>query len=90
MVGTADMASPCDIRRSLPLLLSLNAGYVDTAGYLALQGLFSAHVTGNFATLGASLALGTSGAIAKVVAKQIRKLDLTASPVRLTEVTEAD
>jgi uncharacterized membrane protein YoaK (UPF0700 family) len=32
--------------------LSVTAGYVDTAGYLALQGLFSAHVTGNFVTLG--------------------------------------
>ena len=52
----------------LPLLLSLTAGYVDTAGFLALQGLFTAHVTGNFVTLGASLALGTSGAIAKLLA----------------------
>ncbi|MBH5397204.1 DUF1275 domain-containing protein [Bradyrhizobium sp. CNPSo 4010] len=52
----------------LPLLLSLIAGYVDTAGFLALQGLFTAHVTGNFVTLGASLALGTSGAIAKLLA----------------------
>ncbi len=52
----------------LPLLLSLTAGYVDTAGFLALQGLFTAHVTGNFVTLGASLALGTSGAVAKLLA----------------------
>jgi uncharacterized membrane protein YoaK (UPF0700 family) len=49
------MASPCDIRRSLPLLLSLNAGYVDTAGFLALQGLSTAHVTGKFVTLGVAL-----------------------------------
>jgi hypothetical protein len=54
--------------RALPLLLSLNAGFVDTAGFLALQGLFTAHVTGNFVTLGASLVLGTSGAIAKLLA----------------------
>jgi uncharacterized membrane protein YoaK (UPF0700 family) len=55
-------------RSTLPLLLSLNAGYVDTAGFLALQGLFTAHVTGNFVTLGASLALGTSGTLAKLLA----------------------
>ncbi len=52
----------------VPLLLSVNAGYVDTAGFLALQGLFTAHVTGNFVTLGAALALGTSGAVAKLLA----------------------
>ena len=57
-----------DTRAALPLVLSLNAGFVDTAGFLALQGLFTAHVTGNFVTLGASLALGTSGAIAKLLA----------------------
>jgi uncharacterized membrane protein YoaK (UPF0700 family) len=53
---------------SVPLLLSFNGGYVDTAGFLALQGLFTAHVTGNFVTLGASLVLGTSGAMAKLLA----------------------
>src|SRR6201996_6347955 len=52
----------------LPLVLSFTAGYVDTAGFLALQGLFTAHVTGNFVTLGASLVLGTSGAAAKLLA----------------------
>jgi uncharacterized membrane protein YoaK (UPF0700 family) len=61
------MAAP-ETKATLPLFLSLNAGYVDTAGYLALEGLFTAHVTGNFVTLGASLALGTSGAIAKLLA----------------------
>src|SRR6202162_1939002 len=61
------MATP-RFRMTLPLLLSLNAGFVDTAGFLALQGLFTAHVTGNFVTLGAALVLGTSGAVAKLLA----------------------
>jgi uncharacterized membrane protein YoaK (UPF0700 family) len=55
----------------LPLLLSFTAGYVDTSGFLALQGLFTAHVTGNFVTFGASLVLGTSGAVAKLLALPI-------------------
>jgi len=62
------MASSAPPRSFLPLVLSFNAGFVDTAGFLALQGLFTAHVTGNFVTLGASLVLGTSGAIAKLLA----------------------
>jgi uncharacterized membrane protein YoaK (UPF0700 family) len=52
----------------LPTILSINAGYVDTAGFLALHGLFTAHVTGNFVTLGAALVQGTSGIVAKLLA----------------------
>jgi uncharacterized membrane protein YoaK (UPF0700 family) len=46
-------------------LLGFVAGFVDTAGFLGLQGLFTAHVTGNFVTLGAALVLGTHGVVAK-------------------------
>jgi uncharacterized membrane protein YoaK (UPF0700 family) len=53
---------------TLPRVLSVNAGFMDTAAFLALKGLFTAHVTGNFVTLGASLVTGTSGALAKVLA----------------------
>ncbi|GGP23846.1 YoaK family protein [Silvimonas iriomotensis] len=55
-------------RDHLPGLLSALGGYVDTAGFLALQGLFTAHVTGNFVTLGAALAFGSSGVITKLLA----------------------
>ncbi len=56
------------MKPTLPMLLSFNGGYVDTAGFLALQGLFTAHVTGNFVTFGAAIALGTSGATGKLLA----------------------
>lgn len=49
-------------------LLSFNGGFVDTAGFLGLAGLFTAHVTGNFVTLGAALVMGTHGIIGKVLA----------------------
>jgi uncharacterized membrane protein YoaK (UPF0700 family) len=55
-------------RQDIALLMSFNGGFVDTAGFLGLQGLFTAHVTGNFVTLGAALVFGTHGVIAKVLA----------------------
>jgi uncharacterized membrane protein YoaK (UPF0700 family) len=55
------------MKQATPILLSLNAGYVDTAGFLALQGLFAAHITGNFVTLGMALVSGTSGVWAKIL-----------------------
>jgi uncharacterized membrane protein YoaK (UPF0700 family) len=64
----AHVVPPLSFRPALPILLSATGGDVDTAGYLALQGLFTAHVTGNFVTQAASLVLGTSGAEAKLLA----------------------
>jgi uncharacterized membrane protein YoaK (UPF0700 family) len=47
-----------DTKRSQPqgMALGFLAGYVDTLGFLALFGLFTAHVTGNFILIGAALA----------------------------------
>jgi len=42
--------------RTQGIALGFLAGYVDTLGFLALFGLFTAHVTGNFILIGASLA----------------------------------
>ena len=49
-------------------LLAFNGGFVDAAGFLGLQGLFVAHVTGNFVTLGAALVLGGHGIFGKILA----------------------
>lgn len=49
-------------------LLAFNGGIVDTAGFLGLHGLFVAHVTGNFVTLGAAIINGGHGFIGKILA----------------------
>jgi len=61
------LAAPVKLT-AVAALLSFNGGFVDTAGFLGLQGLFTAHVTGNFVTLAATLVLGTHGVIAKLLA----------------------
>ncbi len=71
------------MKLSLPLILSLNAGYVDTAGYIALNGLFTAHVTGNFVTFGAAMVHSISGSLAKLLA-----LPVFAAVVLLTRLLD--
>jgi uncharacterized membrane protein YoaK (UPF0700 family) len=55
-------------RLAVAALLSFNGGFVDTVGFLGLSGLFVAHVTGNFVTLGAALVLGSHGILNKILA----------------------
>ncbi|MBI2255227.1 MAG: DUF1275 domain-containing protein [Proteobacteria bacterium] len=49
-------------------LRAFTAGFVDTTGFVALFGLFTAHVTGNFVLIGASIAEFHGGIIAKLIA----------------------
>lgn len=58
------------IRRMITVsaVLSLNTGYVDTAGLLALERLFTAHVMGNFVTFAAKAMGGTSAGISQLLA----------------------
>ncbi len=44
--------------RTLPFVLSLIAGSTDIIGFLGLNGLFTAHITGNLAVLGAHIVAG--------------------------------
>ena len=62
-------------------LLAFVAGFVDCCGYIALFGLFSAHVTGNFITFGAALVASDGTLIAKLLALPV--FVLTVATVRL-------
>ena len=48
--------------------LGFTAGYVDTVGFVALFGLFTAHVTGNFVLIGSELAHPMHGVLIKFLA----------------------
>ena len=48
--------------------LGFTAGYVDTVAFVALFGLFAAHVTGNFVLIGSELAHPTQGVLIKLLA----------------------
>lgn len=49
-------------------LMSFNGGFVDVACFFGLKGLLAAHITGNLATLCASIVLGAAGLVSKIVA----------------------
>ncbi|RQZ47872.1 YoaK family protein [Burkholderia sp. Bp9099] len=60
-------AAPDHVRGEDVFLASI-AGYVDTLGFVALFGLFTAHVTGNFILIGSGLAGVGQGLVIKWLA----------------------
>ena len=53
--------------------LAFTAGFVDAAAFIALTGLFTAHVTGNFVLIGAELVSTSSGVFAKLLALPVSR-----------------
>lgn len=49
-------------------LLAFIGGFIDVVCFFGLKGLLAAHITGNLATLCASIVLGTAGLFSKIVA----------------------
>jgi uncharacterized membrane protein YoaK (UPF0700 family) len=49
-------------------MLAFAAGFVDVVGFVALFGLFTSHVTGNFVVLGSEIVHTQAGMLAKVLA----------------------
>lgn len=64
-------------------LMAFVAGFVDTCGFVALFGLFTAHVTGNFVLIGATLASPRPGILAKLLAFPVFILVVAATQVFL-------
>jgi uncharacterized membrane protein YoaK (UPF0700 family) len=59
-------SSPAGLGR-LAAGLGFVAGFVDTLGFVALYGLFTAHVTGNFVLIGAALAQSAGNVLLKLL-----------------------
>src|SRR5258706_15489007 len=51
----------------LSIDLAFVAGYVDTVGFVALFGLFTAHVTGNFVMIGSAVAHQSGSVLLKLL-----------------------
>jgi uncharacterized membrane protein YoaK (UPF0700 family) len=56
------------VKKHEEAVLAFIAGYVDTLGFVALFGLFTAHVTGNFVLIGAEIAGVGQGVLLKLLA----------------------
>jgi uncharacterized membrane protein YoaK (UPF0700 family) len=67
-VGAGSAHSTLAPLRGENVVLAFVAGYVDTLGFVALFGLFTAHVTGNFILIGSGLAGAGSGLLIKWLA----------------------
>ena len=74
-LGTASAAADLAIR-ALPFVLSVIAGSTDTIGFLGLNGLFTAHITGNIVVLAAQVVAGNPTMISYILSVPVFMLVL--------------
>jgi uncharacterized membrane protein YoaK (UPF0700 family) len=65
--------------RLLPFVLSLIAGSVDVIGFLGLDGLFTAHITGNLVVLAAHIVAGSDASASLVISVPVFVVALSAT-----------
>ena len=66
---------------ALPFVLSLIAGSTDTIGFLSLNGLFTAHITGNLVVLAAHVVDGNPAILSYILAVPVFMLVLLVTPL---------
>jgi uncharacterized membrane protein YoaK (UPF0700 family) len=74
-LGTASAAADLAIR-VLPFVLSVIAGSTDAIGFLGLNGLFTAHITGNIVVLAAQVVAGNPTIISYILSVPVFMLVL--------------
>src|ERR1700733_13007267 len=74
----------------LPAILSTTAGAVDVIGFLALGGLFAAHITGNLAIVAAHFTTGRFGQIGPILAVPVFIVVLGVAALLFGEIENKD
>lgn len=72
----------------LSIGLAFVAGYVDAVGFIALFGLFTAHVTGNFILIGAAMTGSGVGLAAKLLALPVFVISVALTRVAILALGE--
>jgi uncharacterized membrane protein YoaK (UPF0700 family) len=75
--------------RALPFVLSVIAGSTDTISFLALNGLFTAHVTGNIVVLAAHAVTGAPAVYSYIISVPIFMLVLLVKRLFATRLEKA-
>lgn len=78
-IGTVEWVDDALGMKLLPLVLSMIAGSADVIGFLGLDGLFIAHVTGNLVVLAAKLVVGDQASVGHLISVPVFIVALAAT-----------